>query len=185
MSEDKSRTREIDLEYMNKTTKAAYDFMFKLLCHSSEEKLLHLYLLTCKIELFINFLLKSFKNDIYSPTSQRDPQKQSAQAPHSHSYMKSLIIHTHQSILYFLELSTILMAKNPSIQEISQKTPQIRANIETARDAIISLCKNKQTPFFDELASLASRELSVEQSSLPTDYRLRDFERQIEHIQAR
>ena len=69
MSEDKSRTRDIDLEYMNKTTKAAYDFMFKLLNHSSEEKLLHLYLLTCKVELFINFLLKSFKNEIYSPNS--------------------------------------------------------------------------------------------------------------------
>jgi hypothetical protein len=75
MSEDKQRIRDIDLEYMSNTTKSAYDFMYRLLMQNNEEKLLHLYLLTCKIELFINFLLKHFKNDIYSQVSTRDQQK--------------------------------------------------------------------------------------------------------------
>ena len=67
MSEDKARTKEIDLEHMTRTTKLAYDFMYQLLTQHGEDKLLNQFLQTCKVELLINQLVKIFKNDIYSP----------------------------------------------------------------------------------------------------------------------
>lgn len=45
--------------------------------------------------------------------------------------MKNVIIHTHQNILYFLEIATLLMGGN-TVQNLASKLTGMKSNIETS-----------------------------------------------------
>jgi len=47
-------TQQINYEMMSRNTKSAYEYMFKLLTIHSEDRLLHAYMQTCKIEVLVH-----------------------------------------------------------------------------------------------------------------------------------
>ncbi|CDW73412.1 nli interacting factor-like phosphatase family protein [Stylonychia lemnae] len=155
-------TSQIDFNAMQGTTKQAFDFMRKILIryggayqNQNEEKLINMYAQTCKIELVVQQLIKKIQNDIYPTQTQKQAGQSSGLV---HNYMKNVIIHTHQNILYFLEIATLLIGGN-SIQNLNSKLQGMKQNIETSLQSLQNICRIKRNDeqYFEDLLQILKR----------------------------
>lgn len=89
--------------HMSANTHLAFEFMKRLLNRSNqqEEKLLFLYQQTCKIELVVHQLIKKIAK-----------QEVGSSSNIFQNYLKNVIIHIHQNILYFLEIATMFLGSH-------------------------------------------------------------------------
>ena len=154
---------------MSDTTKKAFEFMRKLLSSNGTEevKLLIMYAQTCKVEMVIQQIIKKMQNELYSNNSQQVNQANS-QSSIVHNYIKNVIIHTHQNILYFLEIATLLMGGSALVSQ-SSKLTSMRQNIEISLQSLQSICRYKRDTefFFNELYTILKR-LEVMKVSIAT-----------------
>mmetsp|Transcript_1802 Transcript_1802/g.1727 ORF Transcript_1802/g.1727 Transcript_1802/m.1727 type:complete len:113 (-) Transcript_1802:1062-1400(-) len=100
---------------MAQTTKLAFEFMKKLL-QRQEEKLIQMYLQTCKVDLLVQFLIQKM-------TAEISAEKEGSMTLHQ---MKTVIVHTHKSILSYLEIATSLIGGTSIANSLARILPQVR-----------------------------------------------------------